>query len=283
MLSWYSLLAFSAWTWLFLPCTASTISHIWRNFKRPSFFFLASLLLHLAQVLFPFLATKPSHLSCTLAHSCCHFPAFPDFPWCLSPLLSDSNCNLFLCNSELQDLSVSFSLIVTVYWYWLIFIAFSTRNQISTVGYIWSEGCTVRRLAPQPIAFTQKTTQKTMKFLRALSAPVTLPSRWWTLHLSGAPNCAVLSRLRKLTYFHVQFLSLLISSCLLTWPPSADQHFTHTLLPCKRAAASLLVAPSKCHRTTNNIHWNTLKCEVLGLWHPKFKEPQAHVHLWHHW
>ena len=117
MLSWYSLLAFSAWTWLFLPCTASTISHIWRNFKRPSFFFLASLLLHLAQVLFPFLATKPSHLSCTLAHSCCHFPAFPDFPWCLSPLLSDSNCNLFLCNSELQDLSVSFSLIVTVYWY----------------------------------------------------------------------------------------------------------------------------------------------------------------------
>lgn len=201
MLSWYSLLAFSAWTWLFLPCTASTISNTWRNFKGPSFFLLASLLLHLAQVLFPFQRNQATYL----AHwhtavvifqlsqiSLCAFRLCWVTPIVISSCatLSYKIC-LFRFLWLLQFIDI-----------WLIFIACSTMNQISIVGYIWSEGCTVRRLAPQPIALTQKTTQKTMKFLRALSAPVTLPSRWWTLHLSSAPNCAVLSRLRKLTYFH---------------------------------------------------------------------------------
>ena len=116
MLSWYSLLAFSAWTWLFLAL------HCIHNFKhlkklQRAFLFPSGLSFAAFSPSSVSIPTKPSHLSCTLAHSCCHFPAFPDFPLCLSPLLSDSNCNLFLCNSELQDLSVSFSLIVTVYWY----------------------------------------------------------------------------------------------------------------------------------------------------------------------
>ncbi len=244
-----------------------------KNLERAFLFLSAlymciSLLLHLAQVLIPFLATKPSHLSCTLAHSCCHFPAFPDFPQvCLSPLLSDSNCNLFLCNSELQDLSVSFSrIVVTVYWYLLKCIAFATMNQISTVGYIWSEGCTVRRLAPQPIALTQKRNRKLGSFYELC------PYLWHSQ--AGGPS--IFSVLSQIAPFWAVSLSPIPSLCGFPFAclHLAHHHFTHfTLLPCKCAAASLLVAPRNCHTTTDR---STLK---YIEWDREIWNSRSHKHM----
>lgn len=276
MLSWYSLLAFSAWTWLFLPCTASTISLSWRTLKEPSF---------------SFLAYGCAFLLCGIPKFCFHSWQRNKAPYlahwhtavAISQLSQISLCAFRLCwvtpivISSCATLSYK---ILLFRFLWLLFQLIDIDSLID-IYCLFHESdfyCWIHLVWGMHSTKACTTAHSLDKRHRKLWSFYELCPHLWHSQADGGPSIfPVLSQIAPFwaVSFDVQFLRS-FPACL------PGHHFTHTLLPCKCAAASLLVAPSKCH-TTNNILWNTLKCEVLGPWHPKFKEPEAHVHLWHHW